>query len=439
MTTKETNITTAAQAARDFIDKFSAAFIERDRESNALLLATVAELPVVLLGPPGTGKSMLINTFSKACQGQYFQYLLTRFTTPDELFGQFKISALKKDKLERAWKGTIVDSKFIFLDEVFKASSALQNSLLTALNEKKADVGNGRIDMQYELIAGASNELPEEGVGLEALWDRWAIRLWVEGIATDSGFERLATDNHLGDVKSTLDMGHITILRKGRDSVDLTPVLPLLVAARAKLQEQGIKLSDRKWVAVFRAVKAKAVLSGRQSATRKDLSVIKHMAWGDEGQINTVAQICNELAAGRAAMITKLTGDLKFTAKDMLDIPHMLKYGIDIADAAYGIGTEEGWDGDCQEAFVKLLRTWIYTLCSAVQHLNDEMAGFDLKDITEIAQNMSQVGAVTTCVRGMKETYKTQMSAPAIDKALDGLRVDVMRNNELFAQNTNKI
>ncbi len=145
MTKEKTKLTLArftesAQGARDFIKAFDGAFIERSKESRALLLAMVAELPVVLLGPPGTAKSLLIRQLAGAVKGSYFEYLVSKFTGIDELFGQYKVSALKKDKLERAYKGTLVDAEFAFLDEIFKASSALLNALLKALNEKTISV-----------------------------------------------------------------------------------------------------------------------------------------------------------------------------------------------------------------------------------------------------------------------------------------------------------
>jgi MoxR-like ATPase len=442
-TTNDTTITTSAQAARDFIDKFSSSFIERDRESKALLLATVAELPVVLLGPPGTGKSMMINTFSKACQGEYFQYLVTRFTTPDELFGQFKISALKKDKLERAWKGTMVDSKFIFLDEVFKASSALLNSLLTALNEKQADVGTGRQDMQYELIAGASNELPEEGVGLDALWDRWAIRLWVEGIASDQGFERLASDTNLGQVTETLDMEHIKVLREARDSVDISGIMPTLIAARGKLMEQGIVLSDRKWVSIFRAIKAKAVLQGRMGATKKDIAVLTCMAWNNQGQIPTVSQICNELSAGKSALIRRLRddiGDIEYGYGGTDDMDGVVTQALDYISTAYEIGKNEGWDKDCQHEFTEMLRSWVMNMGDIVNELNRAMKGYDISQIAAIAKNMGEVNIITQHVKDLQSGHcATFMASERVTSVVDGLRTAVMTNNDLFRKNTNNL
>ena len=243
-TQDNTKLLEAGNEARAFIQRFDGAFIERKNVSDCLLLASVAELPIVLLGPPGTAKSLMINTFAKCMGKTFFQYLITKFTTPDELFGQFKISALKKDKLERAWKGTSVDAEAIFWDEVFKGGSALLNAMLTALNEKQADIGTGRVPMQYQLIAGASNELPEQDQGLEALWDRWALRCWVPYIKTDAGFKRLMEDDQIGKFSENFEWGNIQTLRDARDSVDTKGLSQTLLMIRAKLYDIGVTLSE---------------------------------------------------------------------------------------------------------------------------------------------------------------------------------------------------
>jgi MoxR-like ATPase len=148
---------------------------------------------MIQLGPPGTGKSQLVIKLAERITNghalSYFVWLMTKFTSPDELFGPISVNGLKADEYRRITTGKLPEAELVFLDEPFKASSAILNSLLTALNERMFDNGHARIAIPLISMFGASNELPQ-GEELEALWDRFALRTQV-GYVTDSGFEKL--------------------------------------------------------------------------------------------------------------------------------------------------------------------------------------------------------------------------------------------------------
>ena len=174
--------------------ELAVSLIERDEVIRASLIALLARQHLVVLGPPGTAKSALVTTLAGRIGPQNgaglrnFAYLMTRFTTPEELFGPVSVSGLKRDEYRRITAGKLVEAELVFLDEIFKASSAILNALLNIANERVFH--NGDQEMQVPLISlfGASNEMPQ-GNELEALWDRFLLRFRV-GYVTDTGFAK---------------------------------------------------------------------------------------------------------------------------------------------------------------------------------------------------------------------------------------------------------
>ena len=157
------------------------------------LLSAVAGESIFLLGPPGVAKSMVARRLKLAFrEGTSFEYLMSRFSTPDELFGPVSISRLKDDDIyERVTEGYLPSAAVVFLDEIWKAGPAIQNSLLTVINEKKYRNGRFEIKVPLKGLVAASNELPASGQGLEALWDRFLVRVLVGGIEDLSDFDRM--------------------------------------------------------------------------------------------------------------------------------------------------------------------------------------------------------------------------------------------------------
>jgi MoxR-like ATPase len=168
--------------------------IERDEVIRAALVALLSQEHLVILGPPGTAKSALVTKLSQRISPQNgsglrsFAYLMTRFTTPEELFGPVSVSGLKKDEYKRITTGKLVEAELVFLDEIFKASSAILNALLKIANERVFNNGNQEIKAPLISMLGASNEMPQGGE-LEALWDRFLLRFRV-GYTTDTGFAK---------------------------------------------------------------------------------------------------------------------------------------------------------------------------------------------------------------------------------------------------------
>src|SRR6476661_4000215 len=194
-----------AAARRDL----STALIERDAEIDLALTALVAGEHLLLVGPPGCGKSLLLDALMRWLGGRTFSCLLTRFTTPEELFGPVSVAGLKEDKFRRVTTGKLPEADGAFIDELFKGSSAILNTLLRLLNERVFDPGDGvPVKCPLRLCVAASNEWPsqqENGADLNALFDRLLLRKAVRPIATAAGRQRLLwAGDHTPAVSTTV-------------------------------------------------------------------------------------------------------------------------------------------------------------------------------------------------------------------------------------------
>ena len=163
---------------------------EKESELGLSLLAALAGQSILLLGPPGVAKSMVARRLKFAfADAKSFEYLMSRFSTPDEIFGPVSISRLKSsDRYERCVEGYLPTADVVFLDEIWKAGPAIQNTLLTVINEKTYLNGQTQLHLPLKLLIGASNELPTQGEGLEALWDRFILRLVSKPIEEEKHF-----------------------------------------------------------------------------------------------------------------------------------------------------------------------------------------------------------------------------------------------------------
>jgi len=313
--------TIAAQVAGELAtlhqieDELKGELFEREEAIRAALVALVARSHLVLLGPPGTGKSQLVRAISlrfcdPAGQGlEYFVYLLTRFTTPEELFGPVSVHGLKNDTYERIITGKLPTAQIAFLDEIFKSSSAVLNILLTILNERVFDNGTKRTNVPLITLFGASNEMPQEAQDLEALWDRFLIRLKVNYLSEGSFEKLLASQVALASsAPTTMTQAALFKLQEAAAALPIPPAITsALVTLRRDLEKQkGIIASDRRWVQCLRLLQAHALLEGRDAVEEDDLAILSLCLWKEEDQIAEIARIVNKLANPLNAKATEL-------------------------------------------------------------------------------------------------------------------------------------
>lgn len=295
----------------------SAQFAERDDVIEGLLVSLVARQHVLLIGVPGTAKSALISELARRITGaDYFQWLLTRFSTPEELFGPVSLKALEQGLYQRNASGKLPEAHLAFLDEIFKANSAILNSLLTLINERLFYNGGAPIRTPLQSLIGASNEYPEEGEGLEALFDRFLMRFELDYIAEEQAFVSMLKGS--SSVPAAMTIDELYELQFLSDAVHVPDdVFEALAAIRRELKQQSIRPSDRRFKQSLSLIRAKAVLSGRPQAEPSDLLVLKSGLWEKPDQKDAVGKIVAKYAQDSVKLkLEELRGQLKGIVKD---------------------------------------------------------------------------------------------------------------------------
>ena len=289
---------------------------ERQELIALAMLSALSGESIFLLGLPGVGKSMIARRLKMAFRGaSSFEYLMSRFSTPDEIFGPVSITKLKdEDTYERVVEGYLPTADIVFLDEIWKAGPAIQNSLLTALNEKIFHNGSHDIKLPLKAVISASNELPAEGEGLEALWDRFLIRYVVEPIHNRIAFVRLITeqqeDCEIAD-ELTISSLELETIKQGALTVNVPEVVCNIICdiretlTNAQLTKIAIPaseppyISDRRWRKVMGILRTSAYLNGRQSINISDCMLLEHLLWDNNEQLMAVRRMVAEAIVGR--------------------------------------------------------------------------------------------------------------------------------------------
>ena len=294
---------------------------EKETEISLSLLAALAGESIILLGPPGVAKSMVARQLKTAFrEAQSFEYLMSRFSTPDEIFGPVSIQKLKtSDTYERAVEGYLPTADVVFLDEIWKAGPAIQNTLLTVINEKIFRNGNREMHLPLKLLVAASNELPAKGEGLEALWDRFVIRIESRPIKLEKNFRAMLLESHADFSGSTGVLGHADFADNA-DFSDLKitaeeyaewaekickigvkeEVLDAISAIRKSLravnvdeaaERRNIYVSDRRWKNIVRLLRTSAFMQDREEVDICDLLPIYHCLWQEPEERDAIRNI----------------------------------------------------------------------------------------------------------------------------------------------------
>lgn len=276
---------TAAALITQVLAPIKASFVGKEVVIDLLGLCLVAGEHCFILGPPGTAKSALVQALGRRLAGRTFDYLLTRFTEPNELFGPFDIRRLREGDLVTNTDGMLPEADLVFLDELLNANSAVLNSLLMVLNERVFRRGRETRALPMLMAVGASNRLPEDET-LRALFDRFLVRVRSDNVADERLSEVLVAGWKLEDRSAVADpfpIAGIRHLRQAVREVDLTTVRPVYASIISRLRHAGIPLSDRRAVRLQGLVAASAILCGRSVAQVSDCWVLRH-TWDTEEQ-----------------------------------------------------------------------------------------------------------------------------------------------------------
>lgn len=285
-----------AEKLNKALSQLKSTFVGKNEIIDLLGIGLIARENAFLLGPPGTAKSAIVRALSdRISQGKNFEYLLTRFTEPNEIFGPFDIRKLKDGELVTNTEGMMPEASMVFLDEIFNANSAILNSLLMALNEKIFRRGKETKKLPALMFVGASNVLPEDEA-LNALLDRFLIRIKCDYVDPDQLHEVLLAgwklENSISDELVTIDADEIKQLQIACRNVDLKAIRVPYVDLVHSLRNTGIKVSDRRAVKLQNLIAASALMCGRNEATLSDLWVLKYI-WDTEEQIEVLESMIN--------------------------------------------------------------------------------------------------------------------------------------------------
>ena len=281
---------------KEVLQQIKNTFVDKDDIIDLLGICLLARENAFLLGPPGTAKSALVRALAQQIEnGKNFEYLLTRFTEPNEIFGPFDIRKLKEGELVTNTEGMLPEASVVFLDEIFNANSAILNSLLMALNEKIFRRGKETRKLPALMFVGASNILPEDDA-LNALLDRFLIRIQCDYVKPDKLNEVLIAGRKLEHQKTEnalkISADEIRELQNLCKDVDLIPVRNAYIDLIHSLRNTGIKVSDRRAVKLQNLIAASAFICGRSEAILSDLWVLKYI-WDTEEQIEILEGIIN--------------------------------------------------------------------------------------------------------------------------------------------------
>jgi MoxR-like ATPase len=273
-------------------------FVGKDEVVDLLGVCLIANENAFLLGPPGTAKSAIVSSLSNCiAEGKNFEYLLTRFTEPNEIFGPFDIRKLKEGELTTNTEGMLPEASMVFLDEIFNANSAILNSLLMVLNEKIFRRGRETRKIPALMFVGASNLLPEDEA-LNALLDRFLIRVRCDYVHPDLIEEVLLAGRKLDRTPTEepplILPSQIIALQQLSKTVNLEPIRKEYIDLIHNLRNIGVKLSDRRAVKIQNLLAASAVMCGRTETTLSDLWVLKYI-WDTEEQIEILAGIIDAI------------------------------------------------------------------------------------------------------------------------------------------------
>ncbi|MBO9660931.1 MAG: AAA family ATPase [Chitinophagaceae bacterium] len=272
-------------------------FVGKDDIIDLMGICLAGRENLFLLGPPGTAKSAMVRELSKLLNGKTFEYLLTRFTEPNELFGPFDIRKLREGDLVTNTEGMLPEANLIFLDELLNANSAILNSLLMVLNEKVFRRGRENRPLPAVMIVGASNHLPEDEA-LHALFDRFLVRVRCDyvdpallGKVLDAGWK---LEKPVMADQPEISAEDIFAVQAMIHSVDLQNIREPFINLIEMLRNAGVQVSDRRAVKLQRLIAASALLCKRTTAIPSDMWVMRYI-WDTEEQQEIIAGIVNSV------------------------------------------------------------------------------------------------------------------------------------------------
>jgi MoxR-like ATPase len=369
-------------------------FVERDEFVDGALAALLARQHVLLIGPPGSGKSTIVHALCERITGaSYFHWLLTKFTTPEELFGPVSLQGLEQDRYYRVTDGKLPTAHIAFLDEIFKANSAILNALLSLINERVYHNDATPTPVPLNTLFGASNLLPESR-DLDCLFDRFLFRYQVDYIEGSDGFRSMleAPDGARGS--AVLSLADLEQARADAARVELgEQVIAWLSEIRSRIRGRGLVVSDRRFRLCLSGLRAHAYLAGRSRVEARDLRLLGHTLWSVPEERGPVEEI-----------ITAVVAPKLYAA---LQIMHQ-------ADDVHAKALQAWFNPDEERAAVVEAETKLFRLTQRLEDIRTDA----LED--EIAPRLRQLGGRLASHLGDVEARKEQLAEDASLSASEG-------------------
>ncbi|MBA3502170.1 MAG: AAA family ATPase [Deltaproteobacteria bacterium] len=308
------DVARASAAFQELARQMGSQFLDKQEIIRLMTVSAIAGEHMVIVGPPGTAKSAMIDMFSKLIDARYFEYLLTRFTEPNELFGPVDISAFREGRYTRRLENMLPTAEIVFLDEIFKSNSAILNSLLHVINERKFQNGPEVVQVPLISLYAASNEVPNDE-NLAAMFDRFLVRVLSDNLDSYHFHELMKKGIALELRKMTgrtgVDIagrpqGGVSELRSVISSRDLRQIqqnydkfmqFPEEFLTKYKglvfqIRSEGISVSDRRAVKLLKLFAASAVFDGRTRVHDGDFFILRHI-WNNLDQVELLEEIVN--------------------------------------------------------------------------------------------------------------------------------------------------
>jgi MoxR-like ATPase len=381
-------------------------FVEREEEVAGALLAMLSGEHVLFIGPPGTAKSQMAKVICERLEGgSFYYYLLTRFTSPEEVFGPLSLSSLQRDEFRRRTEGYLPQANIAFLDEIFKANSSILNSLLTILNERRFHNGSEVTEVPILSVYGASNELPDDEEGLAALYDRFLYRFFVTNVQDEQGFLKVLTSTNGSGRGSNITLEEIAAVKADAVKVEVDQeVLQAYLSLRKHFRSQGVYVSDRRWNKTLMVLRTAAAALGRGSVDLTFLPLLQHMLWDRPEQKEGLREMLIDLTGSGGVDLRRLHS----SSEELLSLMAKAKERS-VSDTRF---PRPVCCYDCGSTFMtakELCRhgesfpnhMYMDPYAREAQGVNPSYRKFDMAELLHVLENLR--GWKVTCLRGGAE------------------------------------
>jgi len=386
--------TTVLEKVQKIETEMNHMFVERQDVIRGSIVALLSRVNVLVLGAPGTAKSMQAQELCSRIEGaQFFRYLLTKFTTPEEIFGPFSLQALKENQYYRLTKNCLPEANIAFLDEIYKGSSAIANTLLTIINERIFQNKGEWTSVPLETLFAASNEMPADSEELGAFHDRFHLKYEVRYIHEHSGFvqmlrQRYEEGERSGGTCITLD--ELKAAQTEVKSVKMTDeVYELYDKIRFNLGADGTVPSDRSFNVSQDIIKAEAWLLGLEEVIPECLAILYNVLWDDPKQQASVKRIVLQAASkellelekaydeSRELIRPRKTQDDNEEIKETLEVRKKLRNNLRVLQEGVEFAKKKGLPCFKYESMVESVKNRIFQLQADVlgEDIDDIMAG----------------------------------------------------------------